>query len=183
MGGSRIIRAGVPVIVLLAAFFVYNYGFVYVSERLSSIKDEQALALETIRKFKALEGEIPELKKRVSALREARKAAEAKLLGGGTSALSGASLQETVKGIVLSNGGLINSERINKTEEKGGFSVVSVGVEALLPDAEALAKTLYGIETAEPYMTLKELEVRVRNVTAPKELSVRLNVTGLSASK
>jgi hypothetical protein len=116
-----------------------------------------------------------------------------------------------VKGIVTGRGGTITSERIGKPEDlekpllpagitapdaKGAlgkktakppegqkYQVLSVSIDATFPDAAALSDILYSIETRTPYLVVKELDARVRNFKEPRELMVRIDVTGLYGGK
>ena len=74
----------------------------------------------------------------------------------------------------------INSERVEKAEEVGKFKVISVTVDAVFPDIRALSDTLVTIETQTPYLVVREVDVRVRNYTDPKDLIVKLKVAALA---
>jgi hypothetical protein len=53
-------------------------------------------------------------------------------------------------------------------------------MDAVLPDIRALGDTLYAIESQTPYLAVRELEVRIRNPKEPRDLSVKLKVSGLT---
>jgi hypothetical protein len=55
-----------------------------------------------------------------------------------------------------------------------------VTVDAVLPDTRALADTLYAIETQTPYLAVRELDARIRNFREPRDLTVKLKVSGLT---
>jgi hypothetical protein len=117
-----------------------------------------------------------------------------------------------VKGIVTARGGTISSERIGKPEdlEKSPLQpvgtaastaktvagkksakppdgqklqVLSVSIDASLPDTAALADILYSLETMTPYIVVKELDARVKNFKEPRELMVRVDVMSLYGGK
>lgn len=180
MSGSRIIRAGLPLIAVLALVALYNYGFVALKGRLDAFKDDRFVTEKALGKYKAFLARVPEMQKRLDEMKRRRRAEELKLIPGKTAALAGASLQERVRGIITDNGGVIRTERITKSEQKGSFMVIGASIDATLPDTEALANVLYGIETRTPYMLIDSLDVRTKNARNPVELIVKLGVSGLS---
>jgi len=97
-----------------------------------------------------------------------------------TIAIASANLQNTVKGIITGRNGVINSERVEKTEEKGKFKVISVTFDAVFPDIRALSDTLLTIETQVPYLVVREVDMRVRNYNDPRDLIVKLKVAALA---
>jgi hypothetical protein len=67
--------------------------------------------------------------------------------------------------------------------EPAKIQILSVSVDATLPDVATLSDILYSIETRTPELVIKELDVRVRNFRDPRELLVRIDVTGLYEGK
>jgi hypothetical protein len=183
MRKSRLYKIGIPLIAVLSVLLIYRYGFVSIRQKVSFIKEEQSVTLRTLEKYESLIARMPDIKKNLSSLKEQRKNSEPKLFSGNTAALAGAALQETVKGIIASSGGTIRTERINEPSQAGQFTVLNVGIEAEVPNTEALSNVLYGMETRTPYMVIKELDVRVKNIKSPADLSVRLDVLGLTPAK
>ncbi len=117
-------------------------------------------------------------------------------------------MQETVKGIIVSRGGVISSERMGKEEdyllesqemvpggtvrpktekplpgqrkeEKRRFKRVQVSFDFTAPDTGVLRDIVFSLETKIPYLVIKELDARVRNFRDPRELMVKLDVTAL----
>lgn len=179
---SRLFIA-VPFIAILLGLVIYQYGFLRVQTEVASIKETQDIKTKTLGKYLALISEKPQLEKKLSALKEQRKADDSKIIEAQTPSLAAATLQETVKGIVTGRGGTISSERVGKPEDLGKFKVISISIDAVLPDARALADILYAIETRTPYLTVKELDTRIRNFTEQRELIVKLDVSALTAGK
>jgi hypothetical protein len=85
--------------------------------------------------------------------------------------------------MITSRSGTISSERVEEPEDLGKFKIVSVSIDALLPDARALSDALYAMETQTPYLVVRELDTRVRNFSQPRELMVRLKVSGITRGK
>jgi hypothetical protein len=137
----------------------------------------------TLEKYVTLISEKPALEKQLASLKETRKDDDSKLIEGQTLSLAGASLQDTVKDIVTRSGGTISSERIGKPEDLGKFKVITASVDTVLPDPRALRDILYSIETRTPYLTVKELDVRIRNYRDPRELVVKLDVSALTSAR
>jgi hypothetical protein len=197
-----------PVLIILFCLVIYEYVYLGVKAENASIMEQSDARMETLNKYIALIAEKPELEKQLAALKEQEKAQKVKLIDGEPISLASANLQGMVKGIVTGRGGTISSERIGKPEDleksplspagttalaaKGAtgkktekppegqkFQVLSVSIDATLPDAAALSDILYSIETRTPYLVIKELDARVRNFKEPRELMVRIDITSL----
>ncbi len=168
---------------LLAGYAAYNYGYLRVQADLAAIRDDQAVKAKLLDKYVALISGKPALEKKLARLKEERLAENSRLIEGQTPSLSAAILQETLKGIISNRGGSISSERVGKPEDLGKFKVISVSMDAVLPDTRALGDILYSIETRTPYLVVKDLDARVRNLKDPKELTVKLDVLALTGGK
>jgi hypothetical protein len=208
---SKILLAAVPLIVLLAAGLVYEYGYLRIQEDLAVIREEQAAKTRTLKKALAIIAEKPELEKSLKSLRDLRQADNTKLMGGEMPSLASAALQDTIKGIVTNRGGTVSSARVGKVEdiiyqepgtektaletrerkapadkkgakqqENGGkFKIINASLDIVVPDPAALRDILYFIETRTPYLVVREVDSRVRNMKEPRELVVRLDVAAL----
>jgi len=62
----------------------------------------------------------------------------------------------------------------------GRFKAVNVALDVVFPDIKTLSDALFGIETQIPYLVVKELDVRVRNYNDPRDLQVKLKISGLT---
>jgi len=92
-------------------------------------------------------------------------------------------MQNIVNGLITASGGTITSERIEKAEDLGNFKKITVSVDATLPDIRALSYTLFTIETQTPYLVVREVDTSIRNYMAPKEMTIRLKISGLTGGK
>jgi len=182
MRRSRLLLLAVPVIILLAGLLAFQ-RYAAVRQDLAAVKEEEALKERSLRKYIALIAERPGLEKKAAELKDLRKANDTNLMEGQTLAIVAASLQDTVRSIVTSHGGTITSERAGKTEDREPLKVINVTIDTVLPDARALADVLYAVETRTPYLIVRDLDVRVRNMRTPKELSVRLDIAALSSTR
>jgi hypothetical protein len=180
---KRSLLIALPILVILAGLAFYQYGYLQVKAEITSVKEMQAAKINTLQKGMTFVSKKPEIQKTLAQLKETRKADESKLLSGDTLSLAAASLQTTVKGMITARGGTISSERVEKPEDLGKFKVVSVSIDAVVPDARALSDALYAMETQTPYLVVRELDTRVRNFTQPRELMVRLKVSGITGGK
>jgi hypothetical protein len=180
---NKTLLIGVPLGVILLAVVGYQYGYVAVRSELAEIKEAQAVKTKTLEKYIALIAEKPSLEKKLASLTEERKADNSRLIEGQTPSLAAATLQETVKAQISSRGGVISSERVGKPEDLGKFKVISVTIDASVPDSRALSDILYSIETRTPYLVVKELDTRVRDFRNPRELMVKLDIAAITASK
>lgn len=183
MGRSSILKIALPLIVLLLAGVVYQYGYLRVRGQMAAVKETEEVKARTLAKYVALISEKPELEKKLAAFKETRKTDSSKLIEGQTFSLAAASLQEMVKEIVTGRGGSISSERVGKPDDLGKFKVINISIDALLPDPKALGDVLFSIETRTPYLVVKEVDIRNRNFKEPKELMVKLDVEALTTGK
>lgn len=183
MKRNKTLIISIPLMVILIGVSLYRYGYVRVREDLAALREDEAAKMKVLEKYVTLIDEKPVLEKRLAAMKEERKAADANLIEGQTPSLSAAALQDTVKGIITGRGGTISSERVGKPEDRGRFKVISVSIDAVLPDARALEDVLYSLETRTPHLVVKELDTRVRNFREPRDLMVKLDVSALTGSK
>ncbi len=172
-----------PLMLALAVYAAYHYGYSRIKTDLNAIKEEQEVRMRVLDKSIALISEKPDLEKQIAKLKGERQADKSKLVEGQTLSLSAASLQETIKGIVVGRGGSISSERVGKPEDHGKFKVITVSIDATLPDTRALGDIIFSIESRTPYLVVKELDARVRNFREPKDLLIKLDVSALTEGK
>jgi hypothetical protein len=183
MKKSKTIIVSIPLMIILAGFLAYQYGYLRIQSDLADIREEQAIKTRTLQKYINLISEKPSLEKKLAALKETRKADDSKLIEGQTPSLAAAQLQDVVKSTITGRSGTISSERVGKPEDFGKFKLISVSVDAVIPDSRALSEILYSIETRTPYLIVKELDIRVRNYRDPRELMVKLDVSALTGGK
>jgi hypothetical protein len=74
-------------------------------------------------------------------------------------------------------------KKISQPIEPPKIQILSVSIDATVPDVAALSDILYSLETRTPELVIKELDVRVRNFREPRELLVRIDVMGLYEGK
>ncbi len=173
----------IPAMIILGVFLLYQYVYLGIQGELSTVKEIQEIKTKTLQKYMTLIAQKPELEKQLASLKETRKAEDSKLIEGQTISLAAASLQDIVKETVTRNGATITSERVGKTEDLGKFKVVSVSVDANVPDTRILRDILYSLETRTPYLIIKDLDIRVRNFRDPRDQMVKFDVAALTASK
>jgi hypothetical protein len=209
---KRLLMVAVPVLIILFSLVIYEYAYLgYKAER-ASYRERRETKMKTLNKYITVLAERSDLERQVAGLKEQEKTLKSKLIEGEPVSLASANLQGIVKGIITGRGGTITSERIGKPEDlekaslptpasmtpsaKGAagkkteklpegqkFQVVSVSIDATVPDAAALSDILYSIETRTPYLVIKELDARVRNFKEPRELMVRMDVMSLYGGK
>lgn len=183
MKKNKILFFALSLMVVLIFVVVYQYGYLGIRTKKASAKEEQEIKLKLLEKYMALIAEKPLIEKQISSLKAGRKSDDSKLIEAQTPSLAAAALQEIISGIVVAKGGTISSERVGKPEELGKFKVITVSIDALLPDTTALSDILYSIETRTPYLIVKELDTRVRNLRGPKDLMVKMDISALTGGK
>lgn len=180
---SNLLSIAIPLVILLIGGVVYQYGYMGVQGELTEREDVTSVKLKTLTRYMTLIADRPTLEKNLTALREVRRMENAKVIEGQTTPLAAATLQNTVKEVITSRGGSIASERVEKPENAGDFKIVTVTIDAVLPDTRALGDTLLAIETQTPYLVVRDLDTRIRNFRDPKELTVKLKVSGLTEGR
>lgn len=180
---SKLLPIAIPLIVVLFGAVIYEYGYLRIREELTDREDAMSVKLKTLEKQMTLIADKPTIERNLSALREARKLENAKIIEGQTAPLAAATLQSTVKDAITSRGGNIVSERVEKPETAGDFKIITVTIDAILPDTRALGDTLLAIETQTPYLVVRELDARIRNFRDPRDLTVKLKVSGLTEGR
>jgi len=180
---NRVLILALPLMVILLGLMVYDYGYLKIKAELSSMKEMEAVKTKTLTKYVTLIAEKPQLEKQLAILKEKRKVDDSKLIEGQTLSLSAATVQESVKAIITGKGGTISSERVDKPEDLGGFKIITISIDSILPDTRVLSDILYAIETRMPYFVVKEVDARVRNFREPRELIVKLRVSALTVGK
>ncbi len=180
---SRLLKFAIPVIVVLFVLVAYQYGYERIRAEMSSVREMQVMKVRTLEKYITVIAERPLIEARLASSKEQRKADDAKIIEGQTYSLSANTLEDIVKGIITGRGGSISSERVEKPDDLGAFKVVNVSMDVVLPDTRALSDVIYGIETRTPYIVVRELDVRARNIREPRELTVKLRIAALTGGK
>ena len=183
MTKSRTLVFAIPLMVVLAGILLYQYVYLSIESEVSSIKESQSMKTRTLEKYMAFIAEKPDMEKQLASLKEERKAEDSKLIEGQTISLAAASLQDIVKDTVSRSGGSISSERIVKPEDLGKFKTISVSIDTVLPDTRVLRDVLYSLETSTPYLAIKDVDIRVRNFRDPREQTVKLEISALTANR
>jgi len=176
----------VPLIIvclILVGLTAYDYGYRNVIERMSEIKEARFVKERTLNKYATLVAQKGNLAKELVELKEELKNEEARLPEWQGPALAAANLQNTVKEVVSSNGGNITTERVNKSETRGNYKIVSIGMDMIVQDTSVLTAILFGIESKSPYYKINNLDIRVNDLKAPREMTVRLDVSAMMKGK
>jgi Type II secretion system (T2SS), protein M subtype b len=177
---TKLLIIAIPINVILLAAVIYQYGILNIREEMSSVEDLQVSKMKTLQKYVDAIAQKSNLEKQLISIKEKRKNEDTKIIVAQTPASAAANLQNLVKGIITGRGGTINSERVERPDDLGKFKAINVVVDAIFPDIRAVSDTLFAIETQTPYLVVKELDVRVRNYADPKDLLVKLKVSGLT---
>lgn len=183
MKKNKPLTIAIPLLIILL-IIAAEYSYSKIQSKMASIKESQAGKTQLVEKYISLISEKPALAKRFASLKEERSAMNAKLIEGSTPSIAAAALQEKIKGIVTEKGGTISSERIEKSEELNAFSIVSVSINAVLPDSGALNNVLYAMETNTPRLVVKELDLTVKNPRKPTgDIMINLVVSAITNKK
>jgi hypothetical protein len=180
---SNILWVAIPLMIVLSGAVVYRYGYLKVQAVSNEMEIAESVKSKTLRNYIALIADKPRLEAQLTALKEGRKADNAKMIEEQTAPLAAAALQSAVKEIITSRGGSISSERVEKPEDAGNFKIVTVSMDAIVPDIRALGDALHAIETQTPYFVVREMDARIRNFKEPRDLTMKLKVSGLTEGR
>ena len=180
---SKLLKFAIPVIVVLFVLVAYQYGYERIRAEMSSVREMQVMKFRTLEKYITVVAERTLIEARLASSKEQRKADDAKIIEGQTYSLSANTLEDIVRGIITGRGGSISSERVEKPDDLGAFKVVNVSMDVVLPDMRALSDVVYSIETRTPYIVVRELDVRARNIREPRELTVKMRIAALTGGK
>jgi len=180
---SKILLFLIPVLAILAGFAFYDYVYIPVRDEMRSIEEMKEAKMITLNKYIDALARKPSLEKAIASLREQRRAEEAKMVEGQTPSVAAANLQNLVKEIVVGRGGAISSERMEKPEELGRFKVVTVSIETIVPETKALTDMLLLMESQSVSLFVRELDVRIRNMREPRDLTARFRISALNMGK
>jgi hypothetical protein len=180
---SKILFWLIPLMLVLLGLAFYDYVYLAVEaerQSLGELKESKRMTLEkyvnTIAQKGALENQI-------NALKESRKAEETKMVEGPTPSVAAAGLQNMIKGIIAGKGGTITSERVEKPEDLNRFKIITVSIDAVLPETKALNEILNAFDASQVALAMRELDVRIRNMREPRELMVKFRVSAMNMGK
>ncbi len=180
---SKLLAVAVPLLLILTAVVVYQYGYLRVETERKDAEEKAALKGKMLEKYVNLIASKPQLEAYLAELKEKRIAQKAKMVEGATPSIAAASLQNTVKTMITARGGTISSERAEKPEDLGKFKVISVSVDAVFPDTRSLCDVLFTMETQVPYIVVHEMDARIRNYKDPRDLAVKLKVSAVTGGR
>jgi hypothetical protein len=180
---NRFLIIAIPLAIVLFALLAYDYGYLRVRADVAALEEAAVEKERLLQKYLALIAAGPRIGQNLAVLKEAMKSEKAKTIEGETPSIAAASLQNTAKEVIMLRGGTITSERIEKPEELGKFKIITVAIDALLPDIRALSEILYAIETQTPYVIVRELDTTVRVYQAPRELAIKLKLSALTGGR
>jgi hypothetical protein len=177
---SKVLVIAVPLMIILLGAVIYEYGYLRIQSELTEMEDAATVKMKTLKKYISMIADKPRLEEKLAAQKERRKAENLKMIEGQTASIAAADLQGSVKEIITSRGGSISSERVEKPDEDGKFKIITVTIDAVLPDTRALNESLYAIETQTPHLVVRDLDARIRNFKEPRDLTVKMKVSGLT---
>lgn len=93
--------------------------------------------------------------------------------------LAATELQQQARAVIESNGGRLASTQVLPVENEAGFTRVAIRVQMLVTDLEALQKSLYALESAQPLLFIDEVQMRARQVRkrVPRDLTANRNLS------
>jgi general secretion pathway protein M len=89
-------------------------------------------------------------------------------------ALTGASMQSTVKDLVSDAGGRLNSSQILAAVEESGFRRIAIRVQ-MVADVTSLQSILYELESRQPYLFIDNVTIRANRASRRRQVRRRSN--------
>lgn len=173
----------IPFLVILLGFAFYDYVYMAIRAEMQTLDELKESKQKTLEKYISAIDQKGTLEHRINALKESRKSRETTTVEGQTPSVAAANLQNMVKGIITGKGGTISSERAEKSEDLSHLKVITVSVDTILPEVNALYDILYLFETYPVTLLIRELDVRVRNMREPRELMVKFKISAMNMGK
>ncbi len=180
---KRLIPLAAAVLIILTGIVLYQTVYLEIQSEINAEARSNSRKMKNLAYQEKLILSKASIEQQASELREIKKREEARLFEGQTPALAGAALQSRVKEILAGARCSISSQRSEKPEVVGAFQVISISVDADLPDARALADMLYALETHSPRMVIREIDIMTKNFRDPKDLTVKLRISALARGK
>ena len=173
----------IPFLVILLGFAFYDYVYLSIQAEVQILDELKEAKQKTLEKNISAINQKEALEQRINALKESRKSRETTTVDGQTPSVAAANLQNMVKGIITGKGGTISSEKSEKSEDLSHFKVITVSIDTILPENKALNDILYLFETHPVTLLIRELDVRVRNMREPRELTVKFKISAMNMGK
>ena len=180
---SKILIFLIPVMAILVGFAFYDYVYIPIQAQRREIEEMKEAKRVTLGKYINTLAQRTSLESAITSLREQQRAEEAKMVEGQTLSVAAANLQNLVKEVVVGKGGTISSERMEKPEDLGRLKVVTVSIETIVPETKALADMLLLIESHSVSLFVRELDVRIRNMRDPRDLTAKFKISALNMGK
>ena len=83
----------------------------------------------------------------------------------------------------MNNTNLDQAQGLRKMRQNHRVKVITVTVDAVLPETRALHDILSAFETGQTALAMRELDVRVRNMREPRDLMVKFRVSAMNMGK
>jgi hypothetical protein len=173
----------IPVMLILIGFAFYDYVYLAIKTEQQSLDELQESKQKTLEKYVNTIARKSALENQINTLKESRKIEETGMVEGQTPSVAAANLQNMIKGIITGKGGTVSSERAEKPEEISRYKIITVSIDAVLPETKALNDVLCSFETNPVALLMRELDVKVRNMREPRELMVKFKVSSINMGK
>ncbi|MRR17050.1 MAG: hypothetical protein EG826_11400, partial [Deltaproteobacteria bacterium] len=144
---SKLLAISIPLIIVMAALAVYQYGIADIYRQAQELGDEQDAKLKLLAKYSALIARKPAWEKKIADLKQTRKNEEHKMVAAPTAAVACANLQSSVKGIITGRAGANNSERGENAEGGGKFKLIRVTAEGVFRGVRVRSDTSLPVVT------------------------------------
>jgi hypothetical protein len=168
----------IAAVVSAVVFCTVKFGVDPFIESQRRIKDQIPVKLKQLEKYRQFVAGKAEAKKNLAHVQHEAKRNANKLLAGNTPPLAAANLQEILDTLSEKNKIKINSEKVLDSKSVGYFERIPVQVD-FTSSITNLTNFIYDIETYQKALSIIDLNIRVTNRRAPRDVRATVVVAGL----
>jgi hypothetical protein len=177
---SLVLQLGMLAAPVLLFFILQDYAYTPLQKQQAAFQEDIIVQRKLLAKYLGIIEQKPKYEEAYRGFERLKQTVETQILNSKTESLAKAELQKTVKDIVTGKGGVIVSERAEKTEDKDGFKLLNVRIDADLATPAMVDEILYEIASSAPVMIVDLLEIRVNNIRQPGPVKLTLSVSALA---
>jgi len=166
-------------LLVLVVALLYRLTLAPLWQRYRALAPAIAEQRDQLQRYQRLAARAPRLQQQLKVLRDDARFNDY-LLGGASSALAAAGLQQRLQGLAQEHDGRVLSTRVIQPQPDGDFEQVSINARLRI-DLAGLQALLYGLETRPPYLFVRNLNVyrQGRRQDDDGKLEVQLDIHGL----
>jgi len=176
---SKILIIALPLTLILLCYAAYEYGYTALMTKTAELQDTRELKEKMLFKYIAAISKKQQIASTLHFLRPVKVMNDEGFIKEPASAAAMERLRGTLKEIIVQGGGQITGDRSTEPVKSGIYMIYEIEVDSKLPDTRALNEIVYAIESHKLHMVIKNLDIRVTNPNAPREMVARIKVAAI----